>query len=565
MKTSLRNILLVVIIFATQSLTTNGQTYISGFISANTTWDLAGSPYIVNGNALLSNGYTLTINPGVVVKFDSLKALQIDGKLIAIGTPQNRITFTSNRPTPHVGDWAVIHFADQSENAIFDNIGNYISGSIMKFCDVFYGGGIGDGEINIESSSPYFSHCNIMNSSASGICGMNVVFEIDSSAIKNCNDYGIAITNPNLDTCCFKINADTIENNLKGGILLNSGNQDIGIYPKHITNNYFISNGINGEVGAIDATNCDFNNLLISDNYFFNNASLHSIIGFDQLKNDTIKCNRFIKNQANEGCIFLENSDGMIFDNIFEENSGNCAVIWTMFSNLSFSNNYIANNSSGSIYGNCYFYIYEPTNTLITPNFYIDHNTFFNNTGISTIQIRASSSGNSNLNFLFMKYNNFTNPNIQYEFYNSSFYGNPNIHAENNYWGSTNTQHIDSVIYDYFDYANQSVVYYMPILTSPIAIDTSCPPPIEIHVNYQEINNNISIFPNPAHNYLNLTLPKNNPNTEIKIYSLLGELQFMSTVKNQNSVVDISELTKGIYIIEIASGNNITRSKFIKQ
>ncbi|MGZ4056956.1 MAG: hypothetical protein ACXVPU_16770 [Bacteroidia bacterium] len=37
------------------------QTTVSGFINSNTTWNVSGSPYIVTGNALLSNGYTLTI------------------------------------------------------------------------------------------------------------------------------------------------------------------------------------------------------------------------------------------------------------------------------------------------------------------------------------------------------------------------------------------------------------------------------------------------------------------------------------------------------------------------
>src|SRR5947207_10974675 len=81
------------------------QTNVSGFINANTTWNLAGSPYIVVGNAIVSQGYTLTINPGVVVKFDSAKTIQINGKLIAIGTVASRITFTANQASPNVGHW----------------------------------------------------------------------------------------------------------------------------------------------------------------------------------------------------------------------------------------------------------------------------------------------------------------------------------------------------------------------------------------------------------------------------------------------------------------------------
>lgn len=73
-------ILLLLISYANSG---NTQTNVSGYILSNTTWTLAGSPYIVTGNTLVNNGVTLTIEPGVVVKFDSTKALQINGTLVA--------------------------------------------------------------------------------------------------------------------------------------------------------------------------------------------------------------------------------------------------------------------------------------------------------------------------------------------------------------------------------------------------------------------------------------------------------------------------------------------------
>src|SRR5689334_7663467 len=143
----MKKALLIAVLF---SVSASAQTNVSGFISANTTWNLAGSPYIVVGNALLSHGYTLTIDPGVVVKFNDSCALQIDGELHAVGTASHRITFTSNQPNPASGDWAKIHFPDTCVDAMFDTNGNYVSGSIMKYCDVFYGGGLGFGAIHIE-------------------------------------------------------------------------------------------------------------------------------------------------------------------------------------------------------------------------------------------------------------------------------------------------------------------------------------------------------------------------------------------------------------------------------
>jgi len=59
---------------------------------------------------LLNHGYTLTINAGRCGKIETAKTLQIDGKLIAIGFPDERITFTSNQPSPHSGDMGGIQF-----------------------------------------------------------------------------------------------------------------------------------------------------------------------------------------------------------------------------------------------------------------------------------------------------------------------------------------------------------------------------------------------------------------------------------------------------------------------
>src|SRR6266576_3894323 len=85
---------------------TNAQTNVSGGIYANTTWTLANSPYIVVDTVVVFPGVTLTIQPGVVVKFDSTKYLEIrNGTLIANGTAVDSITFTANSLTPVRGSW----------------------------------------------------------------------------------------------------------------------------------------------------------------------------------------------------------------------------------------------------------------------------------------------------------------------------------------------------------------------------------------------------------------------------------------------------------------------------
>lgn len=535
------------------------QTNVSGFISANTTWNLSGSPYIVIGNTLVSHSYTLTIDPGVIIKFvDSFKAIQIDGELIAIGTPANRITFTSNQSIPVAGDWGKIHFADTCLNAVFDSTGNYVSGCIMKYCDVLYGGGLGYGTIHIEGSSPYISNCNILNSSSDGIYSVGAAYLLDSSAVKNCAEYGLSFTSIQLNSCGLTIKGDTIENNMTGGIKFNSS---AGNCLTSITNNYFISNTTNG---AINAETVNFSKLVIAHNSFINNDGASGILNFYSLSQDTIKCNKFIGNHSSsQGCIrtYLYSS-GIITDNIFNSNTGQYTVVHFVCDGsgqLFFSNNYMANNVSNYL-GSCNFWA-TMTNS---PNLHIDHNTFVNNSGASALYISGPNLSNSNLNFLYFKHNNFSDPGAQFELDNSIPYGSPNIYADSNYWGSTNTQHIDSVINDYFDLANLSVVYYSPILTSPISIDTSCTSIFTGIVSNKVQDVNLVLYPNPTVSHVTISFDKIINKGTIELINILGGSVLQEGIdQTSKKEINLQTISSGIYLMKLFDGEKYYCKKLI--
>src|SRR3972149_12202018 len=49
------------------------------------TWNLAGSPYQIQGSIQIPDGQTLTIDPGVTVDFQGTYKLNVQGRLLAIG------------------------------------------------------------------------------------------------------------------------------------------------------------------------------------------------------------------------------------------------------------------------------------------------------------------------------------------------------------------------------------------------------------------------------------------------------------------------------------------------
>jgi len=73
---------------------------------------------------------------------------------------------------------------------------------------------------------------------------------------------------------------------------------------------------------------------------------------------------------------------------------------------------------------------------------------------------------------------------------------------------------------------------------------------------------NIQIYPVPADNFV--VINSNLKIDGVKIYSINGKLIANKTLDNKN-YIDISNLQKGLYIIEITTNKNVHRYKFIKQ
>lgn len=209
-------------------------TNVSGIISSDTTWTVELSPYIVTGNVMVSNGATLTIEPGVSVRFDNGKSLQVNGTLIAKGTPTNKITFTSNQPSPAPGDWGYLLFTDTSVDATFDADGNYIGGSILEHCIVEYAGWAADDNhaIKTDQAAPFLNYLLVQNNKGDGIydTGSSILIpkaslRIANSVISNNESKGFYFSGRSGESGEVNISYSLISNNGGDGVYIRAGSE----------------------------------------------------------------------------------------------------------------------------------------------------------------------------------------------------------------------------------------------------------------------------------------------------------------------------------------------------
>jgi len=150
-------------------------TYVEGPITRDTIWTLVDSPFIVANDVVVYPGVTLTIEPGVEVRFGGAFSLNIMGKLYANGTSRV-ITFTSNRKEPEIKDWKAIVF-------------NGTEKSVLIGCSVTYaenGITVENGDVEIENS--------VIGYSQNGILARYSRLSVKNSTVKNCFQDGINAT-----------------------------------------------------------------------------------------------------------------------------------------------------------------------------------------------------------------------------------------------------------------------------------------------------------------------------------------------------------------------------------
>ncbi len=238
----------------------NCQTSVSGGIYQNTTWTLAGSPYEVTGSIVVFPGKTLTIEPGCVVKFTAdytfntgnLIYLEIRGTLVANGTPNIPVVFTSTDTTTGFYNWYGIRIKGSQ--------GGSVQMNNFELHNSYQGihNDISEPGVTYQFDECYFRSNNYALQLNADLVYNNCLFESNGVGQAAQIQYG-SLTATN----CFFINnfcSFTWSNSINVSNCTFVGNQNniIGS-PGTIQNSQFLNNAFGiTETSNITVTNCSF-------------------------------------------------------------------------------------------------------------------------------------------------------------------------------------------------------------------------------------------------------------------------------------------------------------------
>ncbi len=171
---------------------------VSGTISEDTTWE-AGYVYLIQGSVTVVENVTLTLEPGVIVKFQNTSShFNIYGNLYAQGTQQNKIHFTSykddtvggdsngdgNNSSPAPKDWRQITVFENGSADLSHAVLRY-GGYTCTYCYINPGGLLVDGgQLTLADSLIEKNNYGIYRRTSGNV-------SVTQSSIKENTSYGI--------------------------------------------------------------------------------------------------------------------------------------------------------------------------------------------------------------------------------------------------------------------------------------------------------------------------------------------------------------------------------------
>lgn len=443
--------LLALPLFAGRAL---AETSVMGAITTDTVWSAENAPYVVDGNVLVQQGVTLTIEPGVEVLLAEGVAIQVDGQLIARGTAEERIRFTSKEPGTY---WAYLSFEDSSVDALFD-AGAYVEGSILEFTDLEYGGNStvsNNATVRIRSARPFFKDMSVSNGRSNGFyleSGNTLTTIMENVTVRENGIFGIETYSPiQIDRSDISFNGNgfyggpaTISNTIFVGN--SSGTYSFASVTVSCSSGGFVNNRVVNNKGPISVS-CVSDGTGVVGNLFVNNSGsglrLNGNVGHNVISGNLLT--------SNEITIINTSSNNNVLADNRRTNSGYVAYV-----DGGYRSSYIRNTGTSEILFNT-----ELSESTFAYNILSDAGT---GNGVSLLSGNGMSAS--------LVDNNFISNHTDYIFSNTRTQGADAFDATNNWWDSADEADIQATIYDYFDDANRGITTYSPFRTT---INTAAP------------------------------------------------------------------------------------------
>ncbi len=244
-------------------------------ITSDTHWTIAESPHVIEADTVVATGTTLTIDPGVIVKFEPGTGLSVAGVLHANGTEVSPVYFTAisddiggdtnndgTSTLPSSGSWARIFFgpgaegsfsystvryAGEWESGLTMLAGVYNDGATLSLDHVNITDDTDDGLVQTNNGTTTASNIKVSGNLTYGVYADSGAMTIDDSTITN-NGMGIEAVNA-LSTPTVSVARTKIFNNTSGII---SFGASLSVTNSSIHDNT-VSGLRNSKSGLIDA------------------------------------------------------------------------------------------------------------------------------------------------------------------------------------------------------------------------------------------------------------------------------------------------------------------------
>jgi len=484
-----------------------GQTNVSGTLTVNTTWTSAGNPYYVVGNVGVPQGITLTIQPGVIINFNTPYQIIVkEGMLVANGDSANPIAFNGNESgsamilfqKTNLNSSAISYInltgpkngIQLSTNANDNNSGTLTVNNLTDINSRIITNGLSS------SAMLVFNNSTITNTTVHGAYPASEKIQINNSIINNCNvwsdayNQGIILVNDSCINSTFTITICYANINLKDSRIYNS---------------------------TFNGTGADFTAATYIRNSELHNSVVNMPAATVGIYSSIFK---YDVSYSNNLCILA--GYGTIDSTVFSGKGSLIAI------------------ERGPAYEEYYH------------KFTIAHSSFENFATDIKINTGTNGIGMDSINIHCC---NFLDRPLNYIINNNS---SEDIWARDNWWGTTSTTAIDSLIYDYWDDIVFGPVHYLPILYTLCDITAGLP-----LINMS--SNEITVFPNPFSFEAVVQFDRPTANATLMIYNCFGQ-----TVKQINSLNDRSviiyreDLPSGMYFLRlIQDGHLIAVKKLI--